>query len=70
MTYEIKILSRGKNFSGCNSFKGYRKTLKQCITAAQNYILTLTDKRIYEVRISITSFGRKVYGWKYIPTFR
>ena len=70
MTYEVKTLYQGKHISGCNLFKGYRKTLKQCITAAQNYISSLTDKRIYEVRVNITSFGRKVYGWKYIPTFR
>lgn len=70
MTYEIKTLSRGKNFSGCVAFKGYRKTQKQCVTAAQNYVSSLTDKSIYEVRVTISNFGKKLDGWKYIPTFR
>lgn len=62
MTYEIKTLSRGKNFSGCVTFKGYRKTQKQCVTAVHNYISSLTDKSIYEVRVTISSFGNKIDG--------
>lgn len=72
MTYEIKILTKGRNYSGCISYKGYRKDLKKCITAANNDIDKELEKRkdVVEFRVRITSFGRKVYGWKYIPTIR
>jgi hypothetical protein len=72
MTYEIKILTKGRNYSGCISYKGYRKDLKKCITAANNDIDKELEKRkdVAEFRVRITSFGRKVYGWKYIPTIR
>jgi hypothetical protein len=75
MTYEIKIITEGRNYSGCYSFKGYRKDLKKCITAANNEIdrelLERKHKKdVKEVWVRITSFGRKVYGWKYIPTIR
>lgn len=75
MTYELKILTQGKHYSGCVSYKGYRKDLKKCITAANNDIdkelLERKHKKdVKEVWVRITSFGRKVYGWKYIPTIR
>jgi hypothetical protein len=72
MTYYITILTKGKNYSGAVSYKGYRKDLKKCITAAQNSISSelLNRKDIAEIRISIYSYGKKVYGWKYIPTIR
>jgi hypothetical protein len=72
MTYEIKIITKGHNYSGCISYKGYRKDLKKCITAANNDIDKELEKRkdVVEFRVRITSFGRKVYGWKYIPTIR
>ena len=75
MTYELKILTQGKHYSGCVSYKGYRKDLKKCITAANNDIdkeLKQHERKkdIVEFRVRITSFGRKVYGWKYIPTMR
>lgn len=72
MTYYITILTKGKNYSGAVSYKGYRKDLKECITAAQNSISSelLNRKDIAEIRISIYSYGKKVYGWKYIPTIR
>lgn len=72
MTYEIKIITKGRNYSGCISYKGYRKDLKKCITAANNDIDKELEKRkdVVEFRVRITSFGRKVYGWKYIPTIR
>lgn len=75
MTYEITIITEGRNYSGCYSFKGYRKDLKKCITAANNAIdrelLERKHKKdVKEVRVRITSFGRKVDGWKYIPTIR
>lgn len=75
MTYQITILTKGRNYSGCYSFKGYRKDLKKCITAANNAIDAELNKRKYkkdveEVRVSIYSFGKKVDGWKYIPTMR
>lgn len=72
MTYCITILTKGKNYSGAVSYKGYRKDLKKCITAAQNSINSelLNRKDIVEIRISIYSYGKKVYGWKYIPTIR
>jgi hypothetical protein len=70
MTYCITILTKGKNYSGAVSYKGYRKDLKKCITAAQNSISSelLNRKDIVEIRISIYSYGKKVYGWKYVPT--
>jgi len=74
MTYEIKILKRGSNYSSCVSYKGYRKDLKKCITAANNAIdkelKQNEQKDIVEFRVRITSFGKKVYGWNYIPTIR
>lgn len=72
MTYELRILSRGSNYTACNLITGYRKDLKKCITAAQNEITRAlcTRKDIYEFRVRITSYGKKVYGWKYIPTIR
>lgn len=72
MTYELKILTKGRNYSGCISYKGYRKDLKKCITAANNAIDKELEERkdVVEFRVRITSFGRKVYGWKYIPTIR
>lgn len=72
MTYELKILTKGSNYSGCISYKGYRKDLKKCITAANNAIEMELEKRkdVVEFRVRITSFGRKVYGWNYIPTIR
>jgi hypothetical protein len=72
MTYEIKILTKGSNYSGCISYKGYRKDLKKCITAANNDIDKELEKRkdVVEFRVRITSFGKKVYGWNYIPTIR
>lgn len=72
MTYYITILTKGKNYSGAVSYKGYRKDLKKCITAAQNSISSelLNRKDIVEIRISIYNYGKKVYGWKYIPTIR
>lgn len=72
MTYELKILTKGSNYSGCISYKGYRKDLKKCITAANNAIEKELEERkdVVEFRVRITSFGRKVYGWKYIPTIR
>lgn len=72
MTYELKILTKGSNYSGCISYKGYRKDLKKCITAANNAIDKELEERkdVVEFRVRITSFGRKVYGWKYIPTIR
>lgn len=72
MTYELKILTKGSNYSGCISYKGYRKDLKKCITAANNAIDKELEKRkdVVEFRVRITSFGKKVYGWNYIPTIR
>ena len=72
MTYELKILTKGSNYSGCISYKGYRKDLKKCITAANNAIEKELENRkdVVEFRVRITSFGRKVYGWNYIPTIR
>ena len=72
MTYELKILTKGSNYSGCISYKGYRKDLKKCITAANNAIEKELENRkdVVEFRVRITSFGRKVYGWNYIPTMR
>lgn len=74
MTYEIKVLTKGSNYSGCVSYKGYRKDLKKCITAANNAIdkelKQNEQKDIVEFRVRITSFGKKVYGWNYIPTIR
>jgi hypothetical protein len=74
MTYEIKILTKGSNYSSCVSYKGYRKDLKKCITAANNAInkelKQNEQKDIVEFRVRITSFGKKVYGWNYIPTIR
>lgn len=72
MTYELKILTKGSNYSGCISYKGYRKDLKKCITAANNDIDKELEKRkdVVEFRVRITSFGKKVYGWNYIPTIR
>jgi len=75
MTYELKILSKGSNYCGCVSYKSYRKDLKKCITAANNAIdkelkENENKKDIVEFRVKITSFGRKVYGWNYIPTIR
>ena len=72
MTYELKILTKGSNYSGCVSYKGYRKDLKKCITAANNAIEKELENRkdVVEFRVRITSFGKKVYGWKYIPTIR
>lgn len=70
MTYELKILTKGSNYSGCISYKGYRKDLKKCITAANNAIEKELENRkdVVEFRVRITSFGKKVYGWNYIPT--
>ena len=70
MTYELKILTKGSNYSGCISYKGYRKDLKKCITAANNTIEKELENRkdVVEFRVRITSFGKKVYGWNYIPT--
>ena len=75
MTYQITILTKGSNYSGCYSFKGYRKDLKKCIVAANNEIERVLNERkhkkdIEEIRVRITSFGIKVDGWKYIPTMR
>lgn len=72
MTYELKILTKGSNYSGCISYKGYRKDLKKCITAANNAIDKELENRkdVVEFRVRITSFGRKIYGWNYIPTIR
>ena len=72
MTYELKILTKGRNYHGCYLIKGYRKDLQKCIKAAQNDIEEALCERkdIYEFRVNITSFGKKVYNWKYIPTFR
>ena len=70
MAYELKILTKGSNYSGCISYKGYRKDLKKCITAANNAIEKELENRkdVAEFRVRITSFGRKLYGWNYIPT--
>ena len=75
MTYEITFVTKGRNYSGCIKIKGYRKDLKKCITAANNEIdrelLERKHKKdVKEVIVRITSFGRKVYGWNYIPTIR
>lgn len=72
MTYELKILSKGINYSGCVSYKGYRKDLQKCITAANNAIDKELEKRkdVVEFRVRITRYGKEVYGWKYIPTIR
>ena len=72
MTYEISVLTKGVNYSGCVSYKGYRKDFNKCITAANNAIEKELKKRkdVVEFNVRITSFGRKVYGWKYIPTIR
>lgn len=72
MTYELKILTKGSNYSGCISYKGYRKDLKKCITAANNDIDKELEERkdVVEFRVRITSYGKKVYGWNYIPTIR
>ena len=72
MTYELKILSKGSNYSGCVTYKGYRKGLKNCITAANNDIEKELKKRkdVVEFRVRITRYGKEVYGWKYIPTIR
>lgn len=75
MTYEIKVLTNGINYSGCVSYKSYRKDVKKCITAANNAIekeLKENEhkKDIVEFRVRITSFGKKVYGWNYFPTIR
>ena len=70
MTYELRILSKGKNFHGCEVRKGYRKDLKKCINAAQNEISKLTDKRICDVLVTIMERGRSVYRWSYKPTIR
>lgn len=75
MTYEITFVTKGRNYSGCIKIKGYRKDLKKCIVAANNEIeeMLLARKRlkdIKEVMVRITSFGRKVDSWNYIPTFR
>lgn len=72
MTYEISVLTKGKNYSGCYSFKGYRKDLKKCITAANNAIDSELKERkdIYEFRVRIKSFNNTVSQWKYKPTIR
>lgn len=70
MTYEVTVLRQGKNYSSCEKFKDYRKDLRKCITAAQNYIYTLIGMDIEKVVVCISSFGRKVYKWEYIPTMR
>lgn len=74
MTYEIYVGIKGKNYVGGYSFKGYRKDLKRCITAAQNAIdRELADRKqkdITEFRVRIKSFNNTIYQWKYKPTIR
>ena len=75
MTFEIKVLTQGRNYSGCYTFKGYRKDLKKCITAANNAIdAELLEhkhkKDITEFWVTIYSFGKKINHWKYKPTMR
>lgn len=70
MTYEIKVLAQNGNVSSCNTVKGWRKDLRRCITAAQNFISGLADRGIREVRVSVADNGRTVYKWEYRPTIR
>lgn len=62
MTYELRILSEGENFSKCEVVKGYRKDMNKCITAAQNEISKLTDKNIRVILVKIFANGRAVHG--------
>jgi len=74
MTYELKILSKGKNYNSCVSYKGYRKDLNKCITTVNNAIDKEIEennkKDIVEFRVRITSFGKKIYERTYIPIKR
>lgn len=71
MVVEIISNIEAPHVSGCEKYKCYRKDMKACITAAQNYISQLTNKRITVVNVYIRNmFGKTLYKWEYRPTFR
>lgn len=71
MVFEVVSQYQGKHVSGCEKYKGYRKDMKACITAADNYIFGLKNKSIHVIDVYIRdTWGKLLNHWTYRPTFR
>ena len=66
MEYRIRLL--GENY--CKFAKGWRESLRSCVSAAQDKSVEMVDRGITDVIVSIVDNGKEVYGWTYKPTIR